>query len=213
MSAQSKPQFSTILLLSLTGALVIGFIILCTRGQSASKIVYAKKDLRDSIARAQVDSMEAAAAVNQVKMLAADIAAFRVSQYRESAQAGAAELQRLAESVIRAEQDSAHSRDAKAWRKSLASIQAKAYPALRQYWIKEADQLLWRQDIDVTGGGQSVTFAGGAFAANQNISDFYSVNESALVALRFKRANFKWYSGATEYEYYTIESPKDTDVQ
>ena len=74
---------------------------------------------------------------------------------------------------------------------------------------------MWEADIEVSvygSGSRTIQFVGGTFAANRNIQEFQNGISKMLQDLRFTRANYKWYSGADKYDYYSIKSPNDGDL-
>jgi len=97
-------------------------------------------------------------------------------------------------------------------KKKLISVQIRDFPHMRKSYIKLANNILWEENIEITGKGKTITFTGGVFANNKNIKVFYDNLRWVLEKLRFQRANFKWYKNASEYTYYTITLQKDGDV-
>ena len=91
-------------------------------------------------------------------------------------------------------------------------IQAREYPLLRKDYIKVANQLMWENDIKVTGSGTTINFTGGVFAANRNKKEFQAGVHQALMDFRFKQSRYRWYKGADEYTYYTLYEGKDSDL-
>lgn len=161
------------------------------------------------------DSLQRVRDVERFEGIERRLSAFRVEQYTTSAPAaieGADELQEIGMLIVQAQSDSLFEARAKAWKRQLVSLQSKSFPALRRAWVGHADKIMWKDDIDITGSGTTVTFTGGTFAANRNIADFYEQVSETLLKLRFRRANFKWYKDADEFTYYTIKSVPDTDL-
>lgn len=95
----------------------------------------------------------------------------------------------------------------------LKKLQIKEFPRIRSEYAKLVDEKLWSENIDVSKYGTSITFTGGIFASNRNIEDFQSTIRRTLSDFRFKRANYKWYEYDDEYTYYTIYSPKDSEIE
>lgn len=96
----------------------------------------------------------------------------------------------------------------------VASVMSKNYPKLRKQWVALAKEKMWENDIEVSVGGtgnSTLTFVGGAFAANKNIKASQEAISDGLTALRFKRVNYKWYSGADEYDYYSMKTKGDSE--
>ncbi|HAT74134.1 MAG: hypothetical protein US30_C0006G0031 [Candidatus Moranbacteria bacterium GW2011_GWF2_36_839] len=97
----------------------------------------------------------------------------------------------------------------------LIQFQIKEFPKMRADYGKLVGKTLWEHDVDVTisGSGNSIIeFSGGVFAANKNIKDAQTAIQDMLKQLRFDKANYRWYSGADEYDYYSIESKKDNEI-
>ncbi|MDO8336192.1 MAG: hypothetical protein Q7T74_05445, partial [Candidatus Saccharibacteria bacterium] len=130
----------------------------------------------------------------------------------ETAMEGLGSIQELQENVSNALGDPERSKQAKVWKTSLQSLQQKHYPKLRKMWADEMRSKLWKNDIEVNLRGTTLEFVGGTFAANANIDDMQKEISSLLTQFRFKRVNYKWYSGADEYQYYKIDSPNDTEL-
>lgn len=99
-------------------------------------------------------------------------------------------------------------------KKKMPAFRVKTMPFLRRQWAAAADSKLWERDVDVRVYGKSGTtleLIGGLFAANANIKAVQERIQDAVYLLRFKRVNYKWYSGASEYEYFEIKSPPDSE--
>ncbi len=98
----------------------------------------------------------------------------------------------------------------------IIQIQSTAFPVLRSNYGKISGEKLWidNGEVNVSGSGnKTITFVLAAFASNKNISQFHSNIEETLKTLRFTRVNYKWYSGASEYTYFNIDSLKDGIVE
>lgn len=103
----------------------------------------------------------------------------------------------------------------KKWEQKLKKIQVEAYPKLRRKWAKDIGEKLWVNDIDVKVLGKdasTIELVGGSFATNRNIAAMQNELSLALKDMRFKKAIYKWISSADEYDYYTIESKKDSEL-
>lgn len=74
-------------------------------------------------------------------------------------------------------------------------------------YAKNLKDKLWRNNIDVflSNNNKYINFTGGTFASNANIEDFYNEIKYDLKDLEFKRANFRWYKNADEFQYFTID--------
>jgi hypothetical protein len=130
----------------------------------------------------------------------------------ETSMEGLGLIQELQEDVTRALGDPERSKQAKVWKTSLQSLQQKHYPKLRKMWAKDMEDKLWKSDIEVNLRGTTIEFVGGTFAANANIDAMQKEIGTLFKEFRFKRVNYKWYSGADEYTYYKIDSPNDTEL-
>lgn len=97
---------------------------------------------------------------------------------------------------------------------TVQNIQTKEFPILRKEYIKEAKKIMWEHDIDVHGSSSNntINFTGGIFAANKNIKEFKEQTDYILTNFRFKRVNYRWYKGASEYTYYEPFKGKDSDL-
>jgi len=54
---------------------------------------------------------------------------------------------------------------------------------------------------------------GAIYANNKNKKDSYNLVSEMLKALRFDRANFKWYKYDNDYTYFEIDSLSDDKVE
>ena len=96
-------------------------------------------------------------------------------------------------------------------RKAAVQRQREAFPIMRRKFGPIARKMLWENDIEASTSGArytTVTFVGGAFAANRNIATAEEQIEPVLRRLRFKRSAYRWMAGA-ETNIYTIDSPPD----
>ena len=98
-------------------------------------------------------------------------------------------------------------------KKELISLQVKIFPKYRKLYTAEVKRKLWEQNIDVSIQGKSITFTGGTFANNKNKQDFYDVIYTTLEKYRFSRINLKWYRYDDEYTYWTLKTPKDSEIK
>ncbi len=100
-------------------------------------------------------------------------------------------------------------------RQSLAAVQRRAFPRFRDAYGPIARAKVWEDDMDVRtvgGGYRTIQFTGALFAANRNIAEFQRGVIETLQTLRFKRAEYRWYRDASQYQYYDFESPDDGEV-
>lgn len=100
--------------------------------------------------------------------------------------------------------------------KKLKPVAVKAlqtdYPALRKQYIAYAARTLWEENIEVTGSGRTIQFTGGMFASNKNIKRTQETLSRILNRLRFKRVEYRWYRGASEYTSYTLSNKGDGEL-
>lgn len=101
--------------------------------------------------------------------------------------------------------------EAKKFRRLCEQKQKVIFPILRKAYVKVLKDALWEDDIDVKYSGTTISFIGGKFAANRNIAEFHDIARDALVKIRFKRVNYKWYKYDEEYSYYTLYPGSDSD--
>lgn len=93
--------------------------------------------------------------------------------------------------------------------------QAEMFPALRDAYGPAMRTQLWEADGSartIGAGYRTVEFVSAAFAANANIKKIHTQIHEQLLMLRFTRAQYKWFAQASEFSYYTLEPPKDTDL-
>jgi uncharacterized membrane protein YqjE len=93
-------------------------------------------------------------------------------------------------------------------------LQTKEFPVIRKEYGKVVSKTLWENDIEVNVSGNNnttITFVGGLFAANKNIMTIQDMIKEALEKLRFKRVQYKWFDGASDYTYYDLEPKKDSE--
>lgn len=97
----------------------------------------------------------------------------------------------------------------------LVQLQTREFPKMRADYGQLVGKTLWEHDVDVKvfgNGNSTIEFTGGIFAANKNIKDAQTAIQDMLKKLRFDKANYRWFSGADEYNYYDIESSKDSEI-
>lgn len=101
------------------------------------------------------------------------------------------------------------------FRDLLVRKQAEMLPALRDAYGPAMRQQLWVADGSARTFGpgyRTVEFVNVAFARNANIQDIHHEMRENLMMLRFTRAQYKWFREASEYSFYTLEPPRDTDL-
>lgn len=89
------------------------------------------------------------------------------------------------------------------------------YPKYRKAYSNIMANKVWENDVYVTASGSNNTIfnlSGGIFAANKNIKDMQESIYDILYSLRFKQSRYRWYKGADEFTYYTIDSKQDSEL-
>ncbi len=97
----------------------------------------------------------------------------------------------------------------------VSKVQMKEFPRLRKEYGRISRSKLWENNIEVSvsGNGTSIiTFTSGIFLSNKNISESYSKLSEILSMFRFKKCQFKGYDSQEGFSYYTLETPKDSEV-
>ncbi len=97
----------------------------------------------------------------------------------------------------------------------LVRKQAEMFPVLRDAYGPAMRSQLWEADGSARtlgAGYRTVEFVSAAFARNANIKQIHAEMFENLLMLRFTRAQYKWFDQASEFSYYTLEPPKDTDL-
>jgi hypothetical protein len=100
-------------------------------------------------------------------------------------------------------------------RKNLVLRQRQAFPVIRDKVGPLISNELWMSDGKARTFGNRFTtieFIGASFAANANIAKAHEAILALLVRMRFKGAQYKWYSEQEDYTYYKIDSPSDGAV-
>lgn len=101
------------------------------------------------------------------------------------------------------------------YRRLLASKQTQMLPAMRDAYGPAMRQQLWEADGSartIGAGYRTVEFVSASFARNANIKQIHTEIRENLMMLRFTRAQYKWFKQASEYSYYTLEVPKDSEI-
>ncbi len=101
------------------------------------------------------------------------------------------------------------------FRQLLVQKQSQMLSAMRDGYGPAMRKQLWEADghaSTVGNGFRTVKFAAPAFVRNANIKQIHTEVREQLLMLRFTRAEYRWYKEASEYSYYTLEGPKDSDI-
>lgn len=97
----------------------------------------------------------------------------------------------------------------------VSQAQVHEFPLLRKAFAANLDKTGWEHDMDASSygaGNKTLEVVNAFFASNKNIAQVHATLSDKIKMLRFTRVNYKWYSGASEYQYFTIDSLKDADV-
>jgi hypothetical protein len=100
-------------------------------------------------------------------------------------------------------------------KKVLVSYQVKQFPHIRRSLAEIMKDKMWEHDVEISSSGRgatTITIVGAYFAANKNIKQIQESISDLLHNARFKRAEYKWYSGQDEYDYYRMDSKKDSEI-
>lgn len=100
-------------------------------------------------------------------------------------------------------------------KQKVQNIQIKEFPKLRKAYKDAIYKDLWVENIETAvfgAGNTTIQFTGGVFADNKAKQQTQETLSEILHMLRFKRANYKWYEYDDEYTYYTMKSPKDSEI-
>lgn len=105
---------------------------------------------------------------------------------------------------------------ADSFKQKVTQIQVKEFPIMRKTYGNVTAKELWIENgkARVYGSGnKTYEIVSSLFASNKNIAQLQSQIKDTLKLLRFTRVNYKWIdSDYSEYTYFDIESPKDSDV-
>jgi len=94
----------------------------------------------------------------------------------------------------------------------VVATQKRALPKLRDAFGPASRKKLWEHDISartIGSGYRTIEFVGGIFSANRNIKKFQEELSESFLALRFKRSQYKWFKGASEFTYFDMKNPGD----
>lgn len=98
---------------------------------------------------------------------------------------------------------------------AVTEIQLKEFPLLRKTYAKFMSDALWENDIKVFTTSKSnkhINLTGGVFAANKNKLDFQNKLVANFRNFRFKKANYRWYKGDSDYTTFEIDSKEDSEL-
>ena len=100
-------------------------------------------------------------------------------------------------------------------RKDISALQQMEFPLMRVDYSKIVGKTVWEHNIYTKTGGKGngyIEFTGSAFADNGNIKAAYEAVGDMFKLLRFTQVRYKWSKHDSEYQYFTIDSPKDGDL-
>lgn len=101
------------------------------------------------------------------------------------------------------------------FRQLLVRKQMELLPIMRDAYGPAMRQQLWEADGSartIGAGYRTVEFVSAAFARNANIKQIHLEIRENLMMLRFTRAQYKWIKQASEFSYYDMDVPKDSDI-
>ncbi len=101
------------------------------------------------------------------------------------------------------------------FRDAVVKTQVSAFPKLRDAYGPAMSKQLWEADGSAKTFGtgyRTVEIVNVAFAANRNIKEIQTQMQENFIMLRFTRAQYKWFKQASEYQYYDMKPPKDSDI-
>lgn len=101
------------------------------------------------------------------------------------------------------------------FRDAVVKAQTSAFPKLRDAYGPAMSKQLWEVDGSAKtfgAGFRTIEFVNVAFAANRNIKETQTQMQENFMMLRFTRAQYKWFKQASEYQYYDMKPPKDSDI-
>lgn len=93
--------------------------------------------------------------------------------------------------------------------------QTEMLPTMRDAYGPAMRQQLWEADGSartIGSGYRTVEFVSATFARNANIKQIHLEVRENLMMLRFTRAQYKWFKQASDFSYYTLEVPRDSDI-
>ncbi len=109
--------------------------------------------------------------------------------------------------------------EAKAKRNTFKNLavakQKQLLPVMRDAYGPVMRQRLWEADSSartVGSGYRTVQFTSATFARNANIKKVHLEWRNSLMMLRFTRAEYKWIKFASEYSFYTMTPPDDSEL-
>ena len=102
----------------------------------------------------------------------------------------------------------------KSLRKNIQVLQVKYFPVMRKNYVDFARTTLFEHNIDVSSSGRgssTISFVGGYFANNKNVTEHQKSLSDMLHKLRFKKTEYKWYKYDDGY-YYSLTTPSDNEL-
>jgi hypothetical protein len=102
------------------------------------------------------------------------------------------------------------------FRRGVSAIQERELPRMRAAWVKLVRDAMWEHNMDVRAGGETgrtLRLTSAIFASNSNIKQVQETVREQAMLLRFRRIEYRWYKGADEYTYFTMDPPADGAVR
>lgn len=135
----------------------------------------------------------------------------------ENIQLGIQYFEKVANDIQLAEQhaDKEINKYGKTLKNKLVAKQKIWFPKYRKAYANIMADKVWENDVYISTSGSTNTIfnlTGGIFAANKNIKEMQETIHSILYSLRFKQSRYRWYKGADDYTYYTINSKQDSEI-
>ncbi|MHA6697688.1 SHOCT domain-containing protein [Chryseobacterium sp. A321] len=103
----------------------------------------------------------------------------------------------------------------KEFKKAVIDYQVRMLPQMRKTYIDQADEKLWRSNIEVQsmgGSHKTIQLTGAILANNANKEDILKSMREMLDDLRFQRVNMKWYKYDKEFTYFELKNPSDKEL-
>lgn len=101
-------------------------------------------------------------------------------------------------------------------RRLVSQTQIREFPRMRAAWARVVGAAMWEHDVTITShgeGARTIRLTAAMFASNGNIKQVQQSLQEQFGLLRFRRAEYRWFRGADEYTYYSIEGPRDGEVR
>lgn len=206
------------------GAVALCFfvgVILAGKDQKTDGMPTSATKLADAPAG---NSADTAATLSVVDILHRELEFFNRpfdgSAYRGSIEAAQGELLLFHFWKIRivngeASQDREANRLASQLKQKVVKMQIGEFPKLRKAYAQALHNKTWEHDVTVSVAGKDnsiLQLTGYHFSLNKNIKDMQDILGVTPHEFRFKQVQYRWYNGADEYQYFTLETPADNEL-